>query len=139
MIKVCQLTLSYQGSYCSTTGRLLVHIPNTDFVYTEGIDNISVCRSNCFSKKRTGSVFEMHKSHCNMTDSSFPLLSKTYRWGSKSITASFCKTCGIQVVAESRAEDFMFGKIGINVSVRLVLMLLALYDAALRSRVNLRS
>lgn len=74
-----------------------------------------------------------------MTDSSFPLLSKTYRWGSKSITASFCKTCGIQVVAESRAEDFMFGKIGINVSVRLVLMFPALYDAARRSRVNLRN
>lgn len=74
-----------------------------------------------------------------MTDSSFSLLSKTYRWGSKSITASFCKTCGIQVVAESRAEDFMFGKVGINVSVRLVLILRALHDAVRRSRVKLKN
>ncbi|KAE8549141.1 hypothetical protein TMatcc_000102 [Talaromyces marneffei ATCC 18224] len=66
-------------SFCTASGRLFIHIPNTDFTYTEGTDNLS-----------------------------------EYRFGSMSITASFCKTCGIQLAAESRAEKFLFGMVGVN-------------------------
>lgn len=72
MFEACQLTLSYQGSYCSTTGRLLVHIPNTDFVYTEGTDNLSVCLYPYISEEKKITSFEFYMSHCSMTDSSYP-------------------------------------------------------------------
>lgn len=119
-----KLTLPHQGSYCSTTGRLLVHVPNTDFAYIEGTDNLSVClyRYTSKGKRNIASLLDFTRVFITLTDSSFSHLFKTYRWGSKSITASFCKTCGIQVAAESRAIEFMFGMVGINVSVCLVLM-----------------